>query len=396
MRKCTENWIETYVEYSANLEASLKFHVWIGLSVIASVLQRKVYYPRGYFNIYPNLYVGIIGPTGDGKTTAANVGTEFLKQIPDVEFIEEKATSYYLYELFDQFTKTGHDCCCSIYAPEMKNFLADLNKTELVSMLTSFYTCPNAPMYRLKAQLVGGRKMQFKNVCVNLLACSTPEWLTTGTTTDDIYGGFTGRFVYVYEDSSDRSFPFPEDFMTARMPKLKQDLLDDLLHINTLKGPFIITDQAKAEYTVWYNDRKKECKDERLIGYYARKRDLVLKVSMLLAVAKDDDLIIDESVLHMAWKLLNQTEERMAEAFSGVMTDPALRYKDLVVSMLARAPSHTLTRDEILRKQWHKFDGVVLDRIVTNLIEAKMVKSYTKDIGGIRHIMYELLRFRTN
>jgi len=391
-RQCSKSWIDTYIQYTRHQEASVKFHNWIGLYTIASTVGRNIYIDRKLWKIFPNLYVAIIGPTGDGKTTAADIGVlRILRSIPDVEIIIEKATSYYLLELMHQLTTKKGECCCNLYAPEMKSFIGDLNKTELVTFLTSMYTCPDAPEYRTKQQLQKGGIYKFKNVCINLLACSTPEWLTTGTTTDDISGGFTGRFVYIYEDSITRHSPFPEDLITQATLDLEKDLIADLNHIKTLKGQFIITDQAKAEYILWYMDRQKECKDERLKGYFSRKRDLVFKVAMLISLSEDDSLVIDEDILKQTWKLLADTETKMATAFSGVTDDPSMKYKDSVLSQIARAPAQQITRSDMLRKNWNRFDGMVLDRIITNLVDMKVIQMGSKVTIRGKDALYRLI-----
>jgi len=80
-RQCKNNWLDTYLEYTAFQEAPLKFHMWTGLSTLASVLQRKVKLPRGYFNIFPNLYVALVAPSGFTKTSAADISIKFLKEV---------------------------------------------------------------------------------------------------------------------------------------------------------------------------------------------------------------------------------------------------------------------------------------------------------------------------
>jgi hypothetical protein len=387
-RKCATNWLDTYLEYTAFQEAPKKFHLWTGLSTLASVVKRNVKLPRGYFDIYPNLYVALVAPSGFTKTSAADISIKLLKQVPDVELIEEKVTSWYILDYFTDLTTTKGECCVTMYAPEMKTFLGDLNKAELVAMLTSFYGCPSSSSFRTKGNK--GAAI-FNNICLNLLACSTPEWLTLGTTTDEIAGGFTGRFVYVFEDIPERSFAFPEDFMTPEVQSLKQPLIDDLNHIASLKGDFIITDQAKAEYLIWYSTRDQECTDERLKGYYARKRDLIFKLAMLLSVSQDDSLIIDEDILRMTWTILTNIESKMKAAFSGIVDDPALKYKDMIVSQLAKASGQEMTRAEILRKNWNKFDSQVLDRIITNLTDAGMLDTYSKKHGKGVVLMYKLI-----
>lgn len=389
-RKCS-NWLRSYVDYTRFQEAPESFHTWVALSILASTVKRNIYLPRGYFNIYPNLYIALVAPSGFSKSSAANIGANsILSHVKEVDILKEKLTSWFLLDYFDKLTKSKGECCVTIYAPEMRNFLGDLNKTETVTLLTSFYECPDSPAYRTK----GGGVLQFKDVCINLLACSTPEWLTLGTTTDEIAGGFTGRFVYVYEDSTPRSFPFPEDFITTTLTDLRQDLIDDLNTIKSLKGQFVITDQAKAEYIVWYTHRKSECRDERLVSYYERKRDLIFKIAMLLSVAQDNSLVIDEDILHNTWSILAMLETNMSKAFSGVVDDPALKYKDFVVSQIAKEPGMEITRAMLLRKNWNKFDGQVLDRIITNLIDAKMVAMHIRQSRQGRDVIYQLIDSR--
>jgi len=228
-RKCKPNWIQSYVKFSQYQQAPTTFHVWTAMSLIASVLRRNVYLDRGYFKTFPNLYICIVGPTGITKSTATNIGVfEFLKNkklkkaIPDLEVLIGKGTSWYIYDWFSALANKNRDCCCTIYADEMKNLMGDLNKSELVTMLTDLYTCKDETDYYTKT---GGRFV-FKNVCINVLLCSTPEWLVTGTSLNDIDGGFTGRFTYIYEEEDEKSIPFPEDFITKEVQKLKEDLLD--------------------------------------------------------------------------------------------------------------------------------------------------------------------------
>jgi hypothetical protein len=355
---------------------------------LASAVRRNLHLPRGYFNIYPNLYIALVAPSGFSKSSAANIGINaIVSKLKSVDLLKEKLTSWFLLDYFDKLTKSKGECCVTIYAPEMKSFLGDLNKTETVTLLTSFYECPDSPAYRTK----GGGVLQFKDICINLIACSTPEWLTFGTTTDEIAGGFTGRFVYVYADSTDRSFPFPEDFITPDIADLQQDLVSDLTHISTLKGQFVITNQAKAEYIMWYKTRKQECRDERLVSYYERKRDLIFKIAMLLSVAQDDSMVIDEDILHTTWTMLTDLEINMGKAFSGVVDDPALKYKDFVLAQIAKEPGMTTTRSTLLRRNWNKFDGVVLDRIINNLVDAKMLTSYTRKAKDGLDVVYNLL-----
>jgi len=388
MRKSQNDFITTYIDYTKYQNAPEIYHRWTALSLLASTLQRRVYMNRAYFYTFPNLYTALVGPTGFTKSTASDIGMNLLKTLPQIETISGEATSWYLYSWFGNMSSSGNPCCCTIYSDEMKNLLGDLNKTDMITLLTKAYTCPASHDHHTKS----GGKLTLKNICINVLVCSTPEWLVTGTTTNEIAGGFTGRFVYVYADQTDRSYPFPEDWVTPDIKQLRLDLEHDLTEIEKLSGPVIITDQAKAEYIIWYQQREQECNDERLRGYYSRKGELVLKTAILLSVAQDDSLVIDDSTLHNAWALLTETEVNMCKTFSGVVDDPALKYKDLVLGQIARAHEQIMTREDLLKKNWTKFDGVILDRIITNMNEAGFVIGCTVMINKKKKIAYKLIK----
>jgi hypothetical protein len=391
-RRCTPNWIDTYLRYSDAQQAPKVYHLWIAISTIASALGRDTYLDRVYFKTFPNLYIGIVGPTGITKTSAGDIGVDILQAATEIEpfteVMKEKLTSWYLYDWFKELTDLKGQCICTIYAPEMKNFLGDLNKSEMVALLTSFYGCPDSPTYRTKAN----KGFKFKNICLNLLACSTPEWLTTGTTVDEISGGFTGRFIYVYADKDERSVAFPEDMVTSQTHQLRADLIHDLVEIGSLKGTFIITDQAKAEYIVWYNQRKAEWNDERMRGYFARKAETVLKLAMILSASRDNSLIIDEKVLNLSWQLLNSVEQNMTGAFSGIVDDPAMRYRDHVLRTIQKSSGCQQYRSAILRQHWTRLDSVVLDRIITSLEQSNIITAHitTNHLTKKPDIMYTI------
>jgi len=389
------NWIEAYREYTQYQEACGKFHTWIALSTIASVVRRNVWLDRKQWKLFPNLYVGIIGPTGDGKTTAADISVEILTELKlnqKLEVVQERATSFYVLELMQQLTNKVGSACFTLYAPEMKNFMTDMNKGELVTILTSFYTCPSYREYRTKTQIKDGDYYKYKEICINVLACSTPEWLTMGTSAEDVYGGFTGRFIYVYNAGSTRSCPFPEDDIPQHVLDMKPRLIHDLQIIGNLVGNFVIDDDAKMIYRVWYEDRMKECTDERLRGYYSRKRDTVLKVAMLLSLATKNALEITVDDMNAAWKTLADVEQKMGDAFAGIVEDPALRYQDLVTAQISTSPGMQISRAELLRKNYHKFDYVVLDRITTNLHGRGIIEvTNQRAKGGRIEIMYRMI-----
>ena len=80
----------------------------------------------------------------------------------------------------------------------------------------------------------------------------------------------------------------------------------------------------------------------------------------------------------------------MGKALAHVVDDPAMRYKDIVLSFLLNSPGHRATRVEVLKKFWNRFDSDMLDRVMRSCIEARLVKQYTTHEGKVSNIMYEI------
>src|SRR2546423_776436 len=58
-RKCT-SWIESFVDWTDNLESTELWCRWSAISTIAAVLERKVWCTTSA-PLYPNLYVFLVG-----------------------------------------------------------------------------------------------------------------------------------------------------------------------------------------------------------------------------------------------------------------------------------------------------------------------------------------------
>src|SRR5580704_9488473 len=77
------SWIDAFQEYTGSfLETAPIFRKWIAISTIAAVLERKVWIDTGS-NLYPNLYIFIIGPSGIGKTRGIDCALDMLRELPD-------------------------------------------------------------------------------------------------------------------------------------------------------------------------------------------------------------------------------------------------------------------------------------------------------------------------
>ena len=78
------NWIEAYQEYTEILPSPLLFRKWVGIFFVAAAMERKVLVRTMGSQLYPNLYVLLVGPPGIGKGQAIHGAESIYREIPDM------------------------------------------------------------------------------------------------------------------------------------------------------------------------------------------------------------------------------------------------------------------------------------------------------------------------
>lgn len=332
MRKCA-NWLASYLDYSSGQESPEIFHFWVGISIIANTLRRKTWFNLGYFDIFPNLYNILVSPTGIGeKSSAITVGEPLFYAIPGIMLARGKLTEAFLADWLriaqaNDIDKNG-TACISMVISEFKVLTEGINKDNtLVTRLTDLY---DGKYFEYDTKTKG--IYHIPKPCLNIMAASTPEWLRVG-------GGFDSRLTIIAVTQEERKFAFP--VVTPHQEEVRANLMEDLIEIDKLKGPFSIEPAAHQAYEKWYDVKEttKISEDVRLAGYYSKKKTMVMKIAMILAVAdreaSDAGLVIRHNHIRGALERLRGLEDSMIFAYSGVSlsTGPS-RYMDLVAQKI--------------------------------------------------------------
>ena len=296
-----KDWLTTYLEYTSNQESPSMFHLWVGVSVIAAALGRRVCIDRGYYTLHPNLYTVLVGASARvRKTTAVNTGYEIFKEaMPEACVISQKVTPEALIQVLGQRGKELGTSDGVMVSTELSVFLGSaLRDDSLLQLLTKLYDCEDKLDYHT---IIRGKEVCEK-VCFNLMGATTPEWIKTSMPGHAVGGGFTSRIIFVYQSQPERKIPFPH--LTPEQKALKGKLVEGLKEIGKMEGEFKLTKDARDWYEEWYCEVfKPEKADVGLDGYYGRKHDTLLKVAISFAASRGSKLQLDEMDLRMALKL---------------------------------------------------------------------------------------------
>lgn len=323
-RQCPD-FIDSYVHYTRGQETNEKIHRWTAISMIAAAMERKIWMNRGHYTLYPNLYIFIIGKSGlVRKSTSTGIGIDILRNLKDFRMMSERMTAASLIGQlqrsgceFDYRGKKVRQSAVFAYASELKVFLGEVYGSTS-ELLTTFFDCtPHDASKPWIYETKGEGQVQIFGPCLNILGASTPTWLVNCIPANEMEGGFSSRVIFVVEtDPPRKSIPFPE--LEEAESRLKNELMWDLERIHSLVGQVTISPEARKFYSEWYIKNQKllvDQTDSRFNGYFGRKGDTILKLSMSCSVSEGDSLIIEERHIVRAVELLNSLEESMFEAF---------------------------------------------------------------------------------
>ena len=319
-KRRVSNWLLGYRDYASGTECPEIYHLWVGLSCLASAAQRKIFMEHDYFKTHTNMYVVLVGPSGARKTTALRLGKRLLQNTAayghEVHF-SSNATS--TAALIQQFIKLGHEEHQSLttFSSELGTLIRSTD-TDIVGFLTDIYDCEPG----WDKQTIGRGLELIEKPWLNLVGATTPDWMKDNLGKLSIEGGFVRRVLFVYAEEHGL---IAEPKMTEKQKKLQKDLTHDLAHIVSLDGKFTYADEeARKFYVDWYENPKRleVPKDSRLKSYYECKADHVRKIAMLLSLAESDSLELKKFHIETALNLLGEVETGMQKALSSVGKNP--------------------------------------------------------------------------
>lgn len=344
------NWLKAYIDYTRDSESPTPFHFWTGVSTLAGALRRRVWIDMKKFQWTPNFYIVLVGPPGvAAKSTSMSMGMSLLGKVPDIKFGPESMTWQALavslqeaIEYVEYFDADGSKqrlgmSCITISVSELGTFLR-VDDDQLMSFLIRMW---EGQLETFRHETKSSGKIEVDNPWLNIIGATTPAWLKHNFPEHMIGGGLTSRIVFVYGEKKRQLIAYPDEVIpAAEYKELKRKLLEDLVSISKLSGPYILSPFAREWGHAWYKEhnnpdlRPAHLASDRFGGYLARKQTHLHKFAIILAAAKRETLVIEQSDLEEANDIITSIETDMIRVFESIGLVEEQRNVQEIVSLV--------------------------------------------------------------
>lgn len=396
MSRNLDDWLQGYKEFTDYTESAAIFHRWVGVSLIASALRRKVWFNFGRIKLHPNLFIVLVAEPGLArKTQAISYGEELLTEITGVVLSADATTPQALLEdlegaaqssVMPDNTTLTH-CSLTISSGEFESFLGQKkDNTRMLVNLTDLFDCKVRP-FRYRTKHSGSNIIP--NPFLNLLAATTPEGISNSLPPSAIGGGLTSRMIFIWADSKEQKIDVPEE--TQDVKRLRPLLIQDLSVIGRITGSYEFDLESREWWRYFYNnyeelDPDRICTDRSFNGWYSRKPMFVLKIATIAAASRTNERVVTVQDFERSLRYVEDAEHAMGRTFSAVGRSEITADVDMVRTLIKSAGC--IAEPRILQVAWRDIDSKKFDNVIATVIKTGEVQRRYVGPDGQKGIWY--------
>lgn len=323
-----DDWLKEYIDWASFTEAPVHMMFWTGVATLAGAIRRRVWLDMKAFQWTSNFYIILVAPPGVvSKSTTINVGLNLLREVPGVKFGPDSVTwqalvtsfaeaqEAVLYQVKEEYLPMS---CVTIGSDEFGNFFNPEDKP-MVNLLIALWDGKRGSFSKI-TKTSGNDHIE--NPWINMIACTTPGWIADNFGEHMIGGGFTSRCIFVYADKKRQLVALPDEAAPPDYEERRIKLIHDLELISQLIGEVRIDQKAREWMRAWYakhwENLPPELNNDQFGGYLARKQTHIVKLSMILTVAKRDSLIILPEDFIAAEGIISDLEAGMPQVYQRI------------------------------------------------------------------------------
>lgn len=371
------DYFEEYFKFVGVSEAPMCFHRWCAIGTLSAMVGREVYFPFGHKPIYPNHYILLMGAPGTRKSTAIGIAKTVLERAGYTTFAKEQTSrERFFVDMIKRISPDDVDLEAlildvpsevTIANGEFLDFIGQGNMSFLTA-LTNLWD--NLPFY--EHPKLHGRSVFIHQPTVNILGGATVKGLGLAIPPEALGTGILSRLLLIHSEMTDIKIAFPAEVLEDS----SDEIVETLLKIRTdLKGKMDKSAKAEIIMDKMYKNYP-GLEDGRLADFASRRFTHLLKLSMLIALSRNSQVISEEDALK-ANTILNAAERKMPKALGEFGKSKFSDVSNTIMEVLGKAHkpvSHSELWKFVAKDLSESKD---LGTIMKNLLSAEKIQVIT-------------------
>ena len=347
-----KDFFELFLNYTRGTEVPAFFYRWAAIGALGAWLGRDIHIKFGTQEVYPNLYVLLLGEPGTKKSTAIKTARNLLKKAGFNKFSAEKTSKEkFLMDLggLDDLTEGESDFLDTnifdddevrevfIAADEFNDFFGN-NILEFVSLLGVLWDYRGVYENKVK----NGQSVKISEPTVSILGGTTATTFSNTFPQEVIGQGFFSRVISIHAKPTGKRITWPYE-PTEEETK---EIIDYLRRIKThCAGRLTFSEEAYALvdtiYQTWV-----EVDDVRFASYSNRRHTHFLKLIAVHTAARCSRVVEKQDVIY-ANTVLHHAEQYMPQAYGefGQSRNSILTHKIMQILTSIRDGEYPTTHD---------------------------------------------------
>jgi len=369
-----QDWLQEYLYFTSGHEVAQLYNKWTGLGIIASVLKQHVYIDMGTYLLYPNLFIIMVDSASAGKSHAIErFGLNLLIRADEKDASDNKLyiynqriTAAAMIKSMSELYKEKGENCVTVIAEEL-GFFTDMSGDNMNISNVLIKTFDNG---NLSSETIA-RNLDFTpNAQLNIIGGTTPGSLKDSVGKKFLEAGALSRMIFIHSEELSSPMPFPKPPKDNKMRR--EYLADDLNEFKTLRGKFMWTAESMEYYEAWYRktwQNLEQRKDKLLVKRMANK---MLKIAMILSVARKHKLVLELSDIIDAIKIRNEALDNYGYIDNKLTMNEFGEKVESILSIIRT--NKKIKHTDLLRKVQHWMGTIELGNTISTLAEAELIE----------------------
>lgn len=397
------SFIKSFLDYNIGTECPTNFLRASAIATLAIAASKRYFYVKGPTRIYPTMAIVLVGRQGIRKSYPKDQARELIKDaLPTYPMAAAMQSREDICKLMaadgGKRTFTNFEGVSTIHTPlaffinELKNFLS-YNPAGMIEFITDIWDREVFDASTIK------RGYEFIQLPVlNFLACETPDWIMDKLKIKVISGGFSRRFIFIYELGDDQRC-IPEQYLPENHKELRSYMVAHLKRVaeNAKQYQWDPTGNAKETFYAWYRENWQKIReaDPMMAGFLSTKDEALLRLMILFDLDKPQPLyLLTEESFVLAKGFFDLIERNLPKLFvASGRNELAVPMERIIDNLRAKGGIYPVKRfiAEVLDKEFTPMEQTMILRHLRD--NDRIIQETVALPSGVKKEMFMLREF---